>query len=207
MPSIECPEIFEALLAIAQEPSLDYSSLHALVTRFGKAIAEPSIPAPADLRTAHESLMNELRLKNGLGFTAIWQYYAVHITSLKQISSIRTSFLLLGPSPVSSPNFQSMYLSGTRVHHSLAFPVERRKEMFELAVSFVSEQSHTAATISFVDCTTDEVCSTAEEQSEELTIASSVCQKFYSPKNRDGLGCFLVCFIYNCFLDRHHPAK
>jgi hypothetical protein len=108
MPSIECPEIFEALLLIARGASLDYSSLHALVTRLGTAIAEPSCQAPSDLRAAHESLMNELRLRSGLGFTAIWQYYAVHVTSLTQVGSVRLS-RLLGPSPVSLPKLQSMW--------------------------------------------------------------------------------------------------
>lgn len=107
MPSIECPEIFEALLLIARGASLDYSSLHALVTRLGKAITEPSCQAPSDLRVAHESLMNELRPRSGLGFTVIWQYYAVHVTSLTQIGSVRPS-RLLGPSPESLPKIQSM---------------------------------------------------------------------------------------------------
>ena len=107
MPSIECPEIFEALLLIAQGASLDYSSLHALIARLGKAIIELSYQAPSDLRAAHESLMNELRLKSGLGFTAIWQYYAVHVTSLTQIGSVRPS-KLLGPSPVLLPKLDSM---------------------------------------------------------------------------------------------------
>jgi hypothetical protein len=108
MPSIECPEIFEALLLIAREAILDYSSLHALVTRLGKAIAGPSSQAPSDLRAAHESLMNELRLRSGLGFTAIWQYYAVHVTSLTQIGSVQPS-RLLKPSPVSLPKFRSTW--------------------------------------------------------------------------------------------------
>lgn len=207
MPSIELPEIFEALLVIAQEPSLDYSSLHALVTRLGKAISEPSIQAPSDLLAAHESLMNELHLRSGLGFTAIWQYYAVHAISLMQINSIRPSLSLQGPSPVSLPKPQSMYLSGAHVHRSLAFAVERRKRIFELAVSFVSEPSRTPAPIGVVDCETDEVCSTAEEQSEELTTASSVRQRFYFLKNRDGLGRSLACSIYNCSLDQHHSVK
>jgi len=108
MPSIECPEIFEALLLIARGASLDYSSLHALATRLGKAITELSCQASSDLRAAHESLMNELRLRSGLGFTAIWQHYAVHVTSLTQIGSVRFS-RLLGPSPVSLPKPQSMW--------------------------------------------------------------------------------------------------
>jgi len=104
MPSIECPETFEALLLIERGARWDYSSLHALVTRFGKAIAELSIQAPSDLRAAHESLMNQLRPRSGLGFTAIWQYYAVHLTRFTQIGS-----RLLGPSPVSLPKRQSMW--------------------------------------------------------------------------------------------------
>ena len=207
MPSIECPEIFEALLVVAQEPSLDYSSLHALVSRLGKAITELSSQAPSDLRAAHESLMNELRLRSGIGFTAIWQYYAVYVTSIVQVDSFRPSLRLLGPSPVSSPKLQSMHLSGACVHRSLVFTVEQRKNMFELAVSFVSEPSHTAAPFGFVDCKTDEVRSAAEGQSEKLTITSSVHRRLNSLKNRDGHGCSLVCCIYNCYLDQHHPVK
>lgn len=107
MPSIECPEIFEALLLIAQGASLDYSSLHALVTRLGKAIDKLSCQVPSELRAAHESLVNELRLRSGLGFTVIWKYYAVHVTSLTQTGSARLS-RLLGPSPVSLPQPQSV---------------------------------------------------------------------------------------------------
>ena len=207
MPSIECPEIFEALLVVAQEPSLDYSSLHVLVTRLGKAISELSSQAPSDLRAAHESLMNVLRLRSGLGFTAIWHYYAVHVTSLTQIDSFRSSLTLLGPSPVSLPKLQSTHLSGACVHRSLAFTVGRRKNIFELAVSFVSESSHTAAPFGSVDCKTDEVCSAAEEQSEKLTATLSVHHRLNSLKNRGGLGCSLVCYIYNCCLNEHHSVK
>jgi len=132
---------------------MDFSSLHVLVTRLGKAIAELPSQAASNLQAAHESLMNELRLSSGLGFTAIWQYYAVHVTSLIQIGSLRPSLRLLGP----SPKLQSTHLSGTRVHRSLALAVEQRKKMFELAVSLVSEPSHTAAPFDFVDCKTDEV--------------------------------------------------
>jgi len=64
--------------------------------------------------------------------------------------------------------------------------------MFELAVSFVSEPSHAAAPVSLVDYKTDEVRSATDEQSDELTITSSVRQSLYSLKHRDGLGCSLV---------------
>ena len=201
VPSVECPEIFEALLVVAQKPNIDYSSLHALVTRLGSAIAELSSQASSDLRAAHESLMDELRLRRGLGFTAIWQYYAVHVTSLTQIESFRPS---LGPSPASIPKLQSTHLSGAWVDRSLAFTVERRKDIFEIAVSFVSELSHSTAPIGVIDCETDEVRSAAEQQSEKLTTASSVHQIPSSPKNQDGLGRSLVCCIYNCCLDQHH---
>jgi hypothetical protein len=163
MPSLECPEIFEALLVVAQAPSLDYSSLHALVTRLGNAIAELSSQVPSDLQVAHESLMDVLRLRSGLGFTAIWQYYAVHVTIVTQIDSFRPSLALLGSSPASIPKLQSTHSSGVCVHCSLACTVERRKYMFELAVSFVSESPHTAAPFHVVDCITDEVCSATEK--------------------------------------------
>jgi len=61
--------------------------------------------------------------------------------------------------------------------------VERRKNMFKLAVSFVSEPFHITAPISFVDCKTDEVPLTADDQSEELTATSSVRQRLYTLKN------------------------
>ena len=61
--------------------------------------------------------------------------------------------------------------------------MERRKNLFELAVSFVSEPSHTTAPTSFVDCKTDEVYLAAVEQSEELTATSSVRQRLYTLKN------------------------
>lgn len=204
VPSVECPEIFEALLVVAQNPSIDYSSLHALVTRLGSAIAELSSQASSDLQAAHECLMDELRLRSGLGFTAIWQYYAVHVASLTQIDSFRPSLTLLGPRPASIPKLQSTHLSGTCVDRSLAFTVERRKDIFELAVSFVSGL---AAPIGVLDCETDEVCPAAEERSEKLTTTSSVHQRLSSPKNRDGLGRSLVCCIYNCCLDQHHSVK
>jgi hypothetical protein len=162
MPSIECPEIFETLLMIAQGPSLDYSSLHALVTRLSKAITEPSSQGLSDLQAAHESLMNELRPKSGLGFTTIWQYYAIQMASLIQIGLVRPSLKLSGPLRVSLLTNQCMYLGGARTRYSPALAVERRKEMFELAVSFVPEPSHTAAAFGFIDSKPDEVCSVAE---------------------------------------------
>ena len=79
--------------------------------------------------------------------------------------------------------------------------------MFELAVSFVSEPSHTAAPISFVDCQPDKVYSAAAEQSEELTTTSSMRQRRYTLKNRHGLGCCLAWFIYNYFLDQHRLVQ